>query len=104
MKQHTGAEIHAIMAAMPDDQVAALVAAHPEHHITEREARWWGYLMFARIEAYEGETYVIKVMTGEAASHRFLSYVLEGRAGDDRHGIVRRPWPDGGIDLVGKRA
>lgn len=102
MKQHTGDEIRAIMTAMPAARVEALQAAHAEHRITEREARWWGYLMFARTEAYDGEAYTIKVMTGEEVTQSFLPYVLQGRAGDDRVGIVRRPWPDGGIDLTGK--
>lgn len=103
MKQHTSDEIRTIMTAMPAELVEALQTAHPEHRITQREARWWGYLMYARTEAYDGETYTIKVMTGEDAVQDFLPYVLQGRSGDDRVGIVRRPWPDGGFDLVGKR-
>jgi hypothetical protein len=102
MKQHTGDEIRAIMTEMPAELVEALQAAHAEHRITEREARWWGYLMFARNEAYEGESYTIKVLTGEEVTHHFLPYVLQGRAGDDRVGMVRRPWPDGGSDFIRK--
>ena len=62
MKQHTGEEIRSIMSDMPAELVESLQAAHAEHGITEYEARWWGYLMFARTGAYEGTAYTIKVM------------------------------------------
>jgi hypothetical protein len=101
MKQHTGDEIRAIMAEMPAEAIAALQAAHAEHRITEREARWWGYLMFARTGAYEGTSYAIKVGGGdEQVVQPFLTYVLEDRASDARHGLVRKPWPDSGFDRV----
>ena len=99
MKQHSGDEIRAIMAEMPTELVAELQAAHAEHRITEREARWWGYLMFARTGAYEGTEYTIKVSgTGEEVVHRFLSYVLEDRAANARFGLIRRAWPESGFD------
>jgi hypothetical protein len=99
MKQHTGEEIRAIMADMPTDLVAALQAAHAEHRITEREARWWGYLMFARTGAYEGTEYAIKAPAGDVAQ-QFLSYVLDDRAASARFGLVRKPWPESGFDLT----
>jgi hypothetical protein len=99
MKQHTGDEIRAIMAQMPAELVAALQAAHAEHKITEREARWWGYLMFARTGSYEGTEYTIKVSgTGEEVTQRFLSYVVDDRAGNARFGLIRKPWPESGFD------
>src|SRR4029453_2483506 len=77
MKQHTGAEIRTIMTEMPAERIAALQAAHAEHAITEHEARWWGYLQFARTGAYDGETFVILApSTGEEVVQRFLPYVL----------------------------
>ena len=102
MKQHTSAEIRAIMTEMPIEQVEALQAAHAEHGITEREARWWGYLQFARTGAYDGETFVIPVpSTGEEIVLRFLPYVLADRASDLRIGLVRQAWPDSGYDRAG---
>ena len=99
MKQHTGDEIRRIMAEMPGDQVAALQAAHAEHRITEREARWWGYLMFARTGGYEGLAYTITMSgTDEQVTQRFLDYVLEERAADARCGLVRKAWPESGFD------
>jgi hypothetical protein len=99
VKQHTGDEIRAIMTDMPTELVEKLQADHAEHQITEREARWWGYLMFARTDAYEGTEYAIPVSGGEPVTQKFLIYVLEGRAGDTRHGLVRKPWPDSGIEM-----
>jgi hypothetical protein len=102
MKQHTSAEIVTIMTEMPAELVAALRDAHPEHAITEHEARWWGYLQFARTEAYEGETFVIRVpSTGEDVVQQFLPYVLGGRASDVRVGLVRKVWPETGYDRAG---
>jgi hypothetical protein len=102
MKQHTSAEIVAIMTEMPAGLIATLREAHPEHAITEHEARWWGYLQFARTESYAGETFVIPVpSTGEEVVQRFLPYVLAGRAGDVRVGLVRKAWPEAGYEAVG---
>jgi hypothetical protein len=102
MKQHSGEEIRAIMADMPAGQIEDLQAAHAEHKITEYEARWWGYLMFARTGAYEGTEFTIKVMgDGEDVTQGFLSYVLAERAGNARHGLIRRPWPQSGLDRAG---
>lgn len=102
MKQHTGDEIRRIMAEMPAEAIAALQSAHAEHRITEREARWWGYLMFARTGAYEGTEYAIKVGGGgEEVRQPFLTYVLEDRASDARNGLVRKAWPESGFDRVG---
>ena len=102
MKQHTGEEIRAIMAAMPAGLVAALCDAHREHRITEWEARWWGYLQFARTEAYEGESFAIRVNgTQEAVVQGFLPYVLGCRAAERSAGLTRRPWPDGALHLTG---
>jgi hypothetical protein len=99
MKQHSGEEIRTIMAEMPDETVAALQAAYPEQRITEREARWWGYLMFARTGAYEGTEYSIKVAgDGEGATQKFLTYTLEDRGSDARHGLIRKPWPESGFE------
>ena len=100
MKQHTGDEIRTIMEEMPADLVAALQAAHSEHKITEREARWWGYLMFARTGSYEGTEYTIP--SGDAGvTQRFLAYVLEDRAACVRVGLVRKSWPESGFDRAG---
>ncbi|WP_374471700.1 hypothetical protein [Phenylobacterium sp.] len=99
MKQHTGEQIRAIMMEMPEAVVAQLQADHAEHRITEREARWWGYLMFARTGAYEGTSYTITVpSTGEEVTQGFLAYVLEDRGADARFGLVRRAWPESGFD------
>lgn len=101
MKQHTGEEIRSIMRDMPAELVESLQAAHAEHGITEYEARWWGYLMFARTGAYEGTAYTIKVMgAGGEVTQDFLSYVLAEREGNRRHGLVRKPWPESGFDRV----
>lgn len=100
MKQHTSDEIRQIMTDMPAEAIASLQAAHDEHQITEHEARWWGYLMFARTGAYEGTAYSIPVMGGGEVTQDFLSYVLEAREGDKRHGLVRKPWPESGFDRV----
>ena len=99
MNQHTGADIRSIMRELPADAIEGLQAAHGEHQITEYEARWWGYLMFARTAAYEGTTYTIKVMgEGGEVTQDFLSYVLSEREGNQRHGLVRKPWPESGFD------
>ena len=100
MKQHTSDEIRQIMTDMPAEAIASLQAAHAEHQITEHEARWWGYLMFARTGAYEGTAYSIPVMGGGEVTQDFLRYVLEAREGDKRHGLVRKPWPESGFDRV----
>jgi len=62
MKQHTDDEIRTIMTDMPAEAIESLQAAYAEHRITEYEARWWGYLMFARTGSYEGTSYTINVM------------------------------------------
>jgi hypothetical protein len=100
MKQHSGDEIRAIMAEMPGEVVEGLQAAHREHKITEHEARWWGYLMFARTGAYEGTAYGIE---GGQFTQQFLSYVLEDRAANERFGLIRRPWPESGLDRAPAR-
>jgi hypothetical protein len=101
MKQHTGEEIRAIMAAMPDENVAALQAAHAEHRITESEARWWGYLMFARTGSYEGTEFTIETSgTGARFTQTFFTYVLEDRAANARFGMVRKPWPESGFSRM----
>jgi len=102
MKQHSGAEIVTIMTEMPAELIAALQDAHAEHAITEHEARWWGYLQVARTGSYEGETFVIKVMsTGDDVVQAFLPYVLAGRASDLRVGLVRKVWPECGYEPTG---
>lgn len=98
MKQHTGDEIRTIMKEMPDEQVAVLQAA--EHRITEREARWWGYLMFARTGSYEGTHYAIEASGGGGVTQKFLTYVLEDRASSSRVGLVRKVWTESGFDRV----
>ncbi|MET3527283.1 hypothetical protein [Phenylobacterium koreense] len=99
MKQHTGDEIRSIMTDMPAEAIESLQATYAEHQITEYEARWWGYLMFARTGSYEGTAYSIKVMgDGGEVTQDFLSYVLAEREGNRRHELVRKPWPDGGLD------
>lgn len=98
MKQHTGEEIRTIMADMPAGAIESLKTAYAEHQITEHEARWWGYLMFARTGAYEGTEYAIPVMGGGEAHQEFLRYVLDDREGNRRHGLVRKPWPESGFD------
>ncbi|CAN7311812.1 hypothetical protein LJR164_001658 [Phenylobacterium sp. LjRoot164] len=100
MKQHTGDEIRSIMTDMPAEVVEGLQAVHAEHQITEFEARWWGYLIFANTGAYEGTSYSIEVSNGGQYTLNFLSYVLEAREGDKRHGLVRKPWPESGFDRV----
>lgn len=99
MKQHSGDEIRSIMADMPAEILEGLQTAHAEHKITEHEARWWGYLMFARMGVYEGTEFTIKVMGGgEDVTQGFLSYVLSERASNQRYGLVRKPWPESGFD------
>lgn len=99
MKQHTGDEIRAIMTDMPAEAIESLKVTHAEHQITEHEARWWGYLMFAHTGAYEGTAYTIKVMgDGDDFTQHFLPYVLGDRESSKRHGLVRRPWPVSGFD------
>lgn len=99
MKQHSGDEIRQIMADVPAELVAELQATHPNHNITEWEARWWAYLQFARTGAYDGTSYTIKVNgTGEEAVSEFLAYTLSNRLSDERAGLVRKPWPDGGFE------
>lgn len=103
MKQYSGPDIARIMGEMPRELVEALQAAHPDDRITEREARWWGFLQFARTDAYEGETYTVTVNgTGETHSYAFLPYTLQGRAGDDRVGMVRAAWPDMAVTFTGR--
>ena len=95
MKQYAGDEIRRIMAAMPEDLIQALTAAHAEHEITEYEARWWGFLMFARNDAYEGGHYTIKVGgTDDVLTQRFIDYVLQDRDGRKRHGLKAPAWSD----------
>lgn len=102
MKQYSGADIPRLMAEMPAELVEKLQADHSEHRITEREARWWGFLQFARTDGYEGDAYVIVVNgTGEEMVQRFLPYVLSNRAGDERFGIVRAAWPDMAVTYAG---
>jgi hypothetical protein len=99
MKQHTGDEIRAIMTDMPAEAIESLQAAHAPHKITEYEVRWWGYLVFARTGSYEGTSYTIEVMgNGGQVTQEFLSYVLAEREGNQRHGLVRKPWPESGFD------
>jgi hypothetical protein len=102
MKQHTSDEIRAIMTEMPSEAITALQATHPEHQITEREARWWGYLMFARTGSYEGTEFSIETSGASARfSQQFLTYVLEDRAANVRFGLVRQSWPQTGFNRVG---
>ena len=97
MKQYAGEDIVRIMTEMPADLVTQLREAHPDHHITEHEARWWGFLQFARTDASEGDTFVIKVGgTNEEVVQSFLPYVLVGRNADRNAGLVRKTWPDMG--------
>ena len=97
MKEHTGDQIRAIMEAMPAEGVHALQAEFPEHKITEQEARWWGYLNFARTECYEGTSFVIPVNgKDEGITWDFLNYTLTGRKADQVAGLVRKPWPESG--------
>lgn len=98
MKQHTGDEIRSIMTDMPAGVIEGLQAAHADQKITEHEARWWGYLMFARTGSYEGTSYTIPVLGGGEVTQGFLAYVLAEREGNLRHGLVRKPWPDSGFD------
>jgi hypothetical protein len=99
MKQHTGDEIRAIMTDMPAEAIESLKAAHADQAITEHEARWWGYLMFAHTGSYEGTAYTIKVMGGgDDFTQHFLPYVLADREGNRRYGLVRRPWPESGFE------
>ena len=94
MKQYVGDEIRRIMADMPDDRIEALRDAHPEHGITEYEARWWGFLMFARSDSYDGDQYTTPVGgTSETLTQRFIDYVLQDRDGRKRHGLKERSWP-----------
>lgn len=102
MKQFVGDEIVRIMTDMPVELVEALRAAHAEHRITEHEARWWGFLQYARTDAYEGETFTICINgTSDEAVQSFLPYVLSVRGADQRAGLVRRPWPQSGFDKAG---
>lgn len=95
MREHSGDEMLALMDAMPAEAVATLQAAYPEHNITEREARWWGFLMVARGGTYETTEFTMTVgSTGQEWTQLFIDYVLSGRAADQRHGIVRKTWPD----------
>jgi hypothetical protein len=99
MKQHTGDEIRTIMEEMPAELLAALQDSHQQHKITEREARWWGYLMFARTGSYEGTEFSIETSgTGAQFTQHFLPYVLEDRAANVRFGLVRKPWPEDGLE------
>ncbi len=101
MKQHTGDEIRSMMAEMPNSAVEALQAAHPQHEITEQEARWWGYLILARTGGYEGEAFTVPVGgAGEVWEQRFLDYVLEDRSSSARVGLRRRAWPESGFDRI----
>ena len=102
MKQYAGDEIVRIMTDMPATLVEALQGAYPEHRITEHEARWWGFLQFARTDAYDGETFAIRINGTDAeAVQSFLPYVLSVRGADQRAGLVRRPWPESGFDRAG---
>ncbi len=86
------------MADMPLALVEALQANHPEHHITEYESRWRGFLIFARNGTYEGESHSITAMgTGEVSTGRFIDYVLHDREGRLRHGLRMRTWPGGSV-------
>lgn len=98
MKQHTGDEIRSIMTDMPAEVIERLQAAHADHKITEYEARWWGYLMFARTDVYEGTEHTIHVMGGGEVTQGFLAYVLEERVMNTGLGLVRKPWPASGFD------
>ena len=87
------------MTNMPAEAMEALKATHAEHKSTEHEARWWGYLMFARTGAYEGTSCTNKVMgDGGEVTEDFLACVLGERAMNSRHGLVRNPWPESGFD------
>lgn len=98
MKQYAGDEIRRIMTEMPDELVRALQAAHLDEMITEYEARWWGFLQFARTGSYEGDTYTITVNgTGEKVTDTFLGYTRSVRLSDERAGLVRKPWPERGF-------
>ncbi|MBU1376106.1 MAG: hypothetical protein KKE02_24235 [Alphaproteobacteria bacterium] len=98
MKQYAGEEIIRIMRDMPPALVDGLREAAPEHRITEYEARWWGFLQFARTDGYEGLEFVIPVSGGVGAPQTFLDYVLSVRGADMRAGLVRRTWPETGFD------
>lgn len=99
MKEHRGDEIRAIMAEMPAELVQRLQDAFPEHNITEREARWWGYMMFARSGSYEGVDFMMKVgSTGDTWTRTFIDYVLADRARNERFGFKPQAWPNLGLD------
>jgi hypothetical protein len=101
VKQHSSDEIRTIMAEMPAALIEKLQSDHAEHAITEREARWWGYLMFARTGAHAGTEYSIAISGADQRwTQQFLAYVLEDRAGCARHGLVRKPWPESGIEVI----
>lgn len=105
MKQYVGDEIRRIMTDMPAERVAALQAAHAEHHITPYEARWWGFLVYARSESYEADHYTIKMAgTDETVTQTFIGYVLAERAANQRVGLVRGDWPDGGLTRTVREA
>ncbi|PZQ62620.1 MAG: hypothetical protein DI570_09970 [Phenylobacterium zucineum] len=94
MKQFAGDEIRRIMAEMPHELVEALQARHREHMITEYEARWWGFMMFARTGSYEGDEYSVAANgTGDVFTETLVAYVLQDRAGRERHGLKRPTWP-----------
>lgn len=99
MREYVGADIVRIMSEMPAELVAALQGAFAEHDITEREARWWGFLQFARTGAYDGIEFVIEApSTGDRVAQRFADLVLAAREGNERHGFRPRPWPDMAVD------
>ena len=101
MKQYAGDEIRTITAQMPSELVEGLRAAHAQHRISEYEARWWGFLQFARTDAYAGEAFVIKVNGGGADKvESFLAYVLSVRGADQRAGLQRKPWPEMGFERI----
>jgi len=97
MKQLSGDEIRQAMAEMPAELVQALKDACADHDITEWEARFWGMLQVARTGAHEGDSYTFPINGGGEHTERFLDYTLSDRLSTERAGLVRRPWPDGGL-------
>jgi len=94
MKQHVGDEIRRIMAEMPAELVKALQDAQAEHNITEYEARWWGFMMFARNDAYEGDEFKVPIGGMNDVFHQtFIGYVLQDRESRKRHGLPMPAWP-----------